>query len=244
MREVAESLDVSFTSVRNYLADTRTKRRNPGPRPDASRVRTCEAKGCTNTLNPTRQQLARGHGRLCSYGCANTVRRIVPKAAPRRCAYCGETFTPGSDSAPGKYCSRSCRARAPKGDYAKARANWKTVQCTLCGKEKTVTGKGHVYRFCSKRCSNRYRWLHAIGISDDTATMKDHGRLRQQVKGRRYGPLGRGAGARGGRPVELTPEQQVRIFEMYERGGSYRQIAQTVLGNAMLKDRVYRFIQR
>jgi hypothetical protein len=244
LRQVATAIGVSsITTVRAYLDQTGTPRRGPGPQTDKSRNRVCAAAGCDNAFNPTRQQVNRGHGRFCSRSCANTIRRIHPKLAERECARCGQMFTPMA-GAPGKYCSRSCRSRAPRGDYAKVRSQWKTLCCKICGTERRVPPYSEM-RFCSKSCFNKYRWRVGHGISDDSAVLKDNGRLKQKFKGRWAGPKGAADGAaKGGRPSESSSAQQVQMFEMYNDGASYREIAEKVLGDARLKDRVYRFVHR
>jgi hypothetical protein len=67
--------------------------------------------------------------------------------------------------------------------------------------------------------------------------------------GRWNGHLGAADGidagrAKGGRPSTITPEQAVEILRLDKEGLSVRLIAAEVLGDARLKNRVHRFLQR
>ena len=202
LRQVADAVGVSsITTIRAYLDQSGTPRRGPGPQADTTRERVCAADGCDNVFSPTRQQATRGHGRFCSRSCANTARRIHAKPTERECAHCGRAFVPKA-GAPGTYCSRSCRSRAPRGSYAKARSRWKTMCCELCGTPRQVPLYSEL-RFCSKGCFNTYRWRTGYGVSDESAILRGNGRLKQVFKGRWAGPKGARAGAELGGPPTL-----------------------------------------
>lgn len=92
-------------------------------------------------------------------------------------------------------------------------------------------------------------WEEGVGAAPATLRVKAHGRTRQVYFGRWSGPKGGAAGIdagkeKGGRPAEMTPEQQQQIFELEDAGLSTRQISEIVFGDRKFHMRVYRFLRR
>lgn len=124
------------------------------------------------------------------------------------------------------------------------------VACANCGRVKwlyecQVNEHGN---FCSRECWGRYRWKRGIAISDDVVSLAS-GRARQIHKGRWNAWKGAAAGieagrAKGGRPANMTPEQQQEILRLHQLGRSTREIAKLVFGDAGLHLRVFRFLRR
>jgi hypothetical protein len=101
--------------------------------------------------------------------------------------------------------------------------------------------------FCSQSCVAQYRWTKGIGLDAFVRGLPP--RARQRWLGRWGGKQGAAAGieagrAKGGRPPIMTPEQQQQMLRLHRDGLTHREIAREVFGDARLKDRVTRFLNR
>jgi DNA-binding XRE family transcriptional regulator len=129
------------------------------------------------------------------------------------------------------------------------------VTCRECGRvvervlSKAQRG-GENNNFCSNVCAKTFHWTHQIGVAD-AVVRRWSGRTRQVWYGRWNGWKGKKFGidgleharAKGGRPPNMTDEQQ-KILELHREGLSTRKVAEAVFGDARLKDRVARFLRR
>lgn len=113
-------------------------------------------KHCKNSYKAVLSELKRGKGHFCSVDCYH--KSISTIRTEKKCIECGSSFViKHINRKDQKFCSRLCYTRFVRDE--KNRAN-KLKKCVYCDNYVARKPNYKKLRFCSLKCSVRYRYLN------------------------------------------------------------------------------------